>query len=288
MNSRFLSLAVLGLLFPSTSRADMQNNSADAASTVAIPFRLSGGYLIQVGGRIGTQTNLKFILDTGAPISIVDQKIADKLKLDRHPAESFNFDRNLKWESATFPEVQFGPIQATGVRMFVGQLVQYSEFARNVDAIIGMDLLKLSNFSIDYDARKIIFHPSGQKTPFVRDEPLSDCLILEIRVQGQPVRLIVDTGLPGILFYEDQLRKHVPTLRTVGNVTNVTMGARLRAKQATLPDVVIGRFIGDVSVLLVQAPSPEMLPGIDGIIGIAPLKARRINFDFQGKMLSWD
>ena len=40
-----------------------------------LPFRLSSGYLIQVEGRIGDQTNLKFILDTGASISMVVKEL---------------------------------------------------------------------------------------------------------------------------------------------------------------------------------------------------------------------
>jgi hypothetical protein len=37
-----------------------------------------------------------------------------------------------------------------------------------------------------------------------------------------------------------------------------------------------------------EGPSQDMLPGIDGIIGIVPLKARRVNFDFAGKIMSWE
>jgi predicted aspartyl protease len=282
MNSLLFSLACLALFLQTPLEPEVKNNS-----NAEIPFRLTAGYLIQVEGRIGTQNNLKFILDTGATISIVDRKIADKLRLDLHPAESLNFDRNLKWESGTFPEVQFGAIQASRIPMFVGQLSEYSEYAHNIDAIIGMDVLKLSNFSIDFDARKIIFHPSARKPSVVRGEPLSDCLILEIQVQSHPVRLIVDTGSPGILYYEDRLRRRVPELKTVGNITNVSTGGRLQAKQVKLPDVGFGRTSQNVSVPLVQAPPPEMLPGIDGIVGISVLKARRVNFDFFEHSLSW-
>jgi hypothetical protein len=72
---------------------------------------------------------------------MVDQRIAEKLKLDSRTAKSFNFDRNLKWETATVPEVQFGPVRAANVAVLVGDLARYSEFARKADAIIGMDLL---------------------------------------------------------------------------------------------------------------------------------------------------
>ena len=58
MNHWFLSVACLGLLFTSPSEAEVQYNSSESA-TSELPFRLSSGYLIEVEGRIGSQTNLK-------------------------------------------------------------------------------------------------------------------------------------------------------------------------------------------------------------------------------------
>jgi len=253
-----------------------------------LPFRLSSGYLIEVEGRIGTQGNLKFLLDTGATISIVDSRIAYQMKLERRPAESLSFERKLAWEVTTVPEVTLGGIKARNVQMLVGRLAEYSEFATKADVIIGTDLLKLSDFSIDYDTKKIIFHSQQREYTQPSGEPLSECVILELLVQGHPVRLIVDTGLPGLLLYEEPLLRQVPALRTAGNPIGVSMGGRLRAKQAVLPDVVIGARNGEVSVLLVDGPPPETLRGIDGIMGLAVLKARRVHFDFVEKRVSWE
>jgi hypothetical protein len=202
--------------------------------------------------------------------------------------ESFNFDRKLKWESATLPDLQFGPVHATNLTVFTGRLAEYSEFAKNVDAVIGMDLLKFSNFSIDFDTHKITFHPTTEKVSVVAGDPLLQCPILEVQVQGRPVRLIVDTGLAGIVLYEERLRTRVPGLRIAGHLADAAMGGRVQAKQATIPDVLFGKRNRDVSVLLVSSPTAEILPAIDGIIGIAALKAYRINFDFAGRRLSWE
>jgi len=291
MNTIVLSLA--SLLLTTTPQVDPAPTytftvAASAPSSGEMPFKLTSGYLIQVEGRIGMQSNLKFILDTGASITIIDQKIADKLKLDRRTAQSFNFDRKLKWDAATLPDLQFGLLHVTDITVFIGRLGEYSEFARNADAIIGMDLLKFTNLSIDFDAHKITFHPSMQKVSAVPGDPLSQCLILEVQVQGHPVRLIVDTGLAGIVLYEERLRQHVPGLRTSGHLADATMGGRVQVKQATIPDVVFGETNRDVAVLLVPSPAPDKLPGIDGIVGIAALKAHRINFDFSARTLHWE
>ena len=62
----------------------------------------------------------------------------------------------------------------------------------------------------------------------------------------------------------------------------------IRQGQATLPDVLFGKTNRDVSVLLVPSPAADILSGIDGIAGTAPLKAHRISFDFHGRTLRWD
>ncbi len=288
MNRWLLSLACLSLLFPSPSQAYDQPEPSENASGSALPFRLSSGYLIQVEGRIGDQTHLKFILDTGATISMVDQRIAQRLKLDAHPAQSFNFDRNLKWETAAVPEVQVGPIRAANVVVLVGDLARYSEFAKKADAIIGMDLLQLSNITIDFGAGNLIFDPAAPKTYLAGGDPMTKCLMVKLQVQGRPVHLIVDTGLRGIILYEERLRKSVPGLRTAGSIKNATMGGRVQAKQATLPDVVFGNKNREVPVLFLPSPAADTLPGIDGIVGIAALQARRVHLDFSAKTLSWE
>jgi predicted aspartyl protease len=259
-----------------------------ANRAVAVPFRLENGFLIVVKGRIGTQDNLRFLLDTGATISVVDSRVAERFTLERRSRDSFNFDRRLRWEVATFPEVQLGPVRAASVPMLVGRLAEYSENARNVDAIIGMDLLRLSSFTIEFDARNIIFHSVTQTNSANGRKQPSDCPILEVQIQGRPVRLIVDTGFPGILLYEERLRSSVPRLRTIGRVQDVTLGGRLQARQAILPDVILGARNRDVPAFLVTAPSSDIRPEIDGVIGLTFLKARRVNFDSVRNTLSWE
>lgn len=254
-----------------------------------MPFRISSGYLIEVEGRIGANTNLKFVLDTGSTTSIVDTHLADKLQLQRHHTESLNFNRMLAWGVATVPEIQFGPIKVQNSQVFVGRLGEYSEFTKKVDAIIGLDLLKQSNFSIDYDVKKVIFHPRSQyEDTHTSSEPASECVVLESQVQGQVVRLIVDTGFSGLLLYRERILKRIPKLRLAGNSKLVLVGDRLKATRVLIPDVVLGSKNEELSVLLVDAPPEYTLPGIDGIVGLTALRARRIHFNFVERTLSWE
>jgi predicted aspartyl protease len=127
----------------------------------------------------------------------------------------------------------------------------------------------------------LIFDLRPAKPYLAGGDPMTKCLVVELQVQDRPVHLLVDTGLQGILLYEERLRKTVPGLRTAGSIKNATMGGRMQVKQATLPDVVFGKRNREVPVLFLPSPAADMLPGIDGIVGIAALQARRVHFDFS-------
>jgi hypothetical protein len=151
-----------------------------------------------------------------------------------------------------------------------------------------MDLLRLNNFTIDFGAGHLIFDPGPPKAYLAGGDPLAKCLIVEFQVQGHPVHLLVDTGLQFMLMYEARLRKSVPELRTVGSLKNASMGGRLQVKQAVLPDVLLGNRSRELPVVFLPAPAEDASPGIDGIVGLAALQARRVHFDFPGQTLSWE
>lgn len=94
--------------------------------------------------------------------------------------------------------------------------------------------------------------------------------------------------MQGIVLYEERLRKSVPQLRTAGSIKSATMGGRMPVKQATLPDVVFGKRNREVPVVLLPSPAADTLPGIDGIVGLSVLQARRVHFGFSDKTMSWE
>jgi hypothetical protein len=75
----------------------------------------------------------------------------------------------------------------------------------------------------------------------------------------------------------------------VASAKDITqVGGRVQAKRTTIPDVRLGKMNREISVLLVASPAPQMLPGVEGMIGISSLKAHHINFDFGARTLRWD
>jgi Aspartyl protease len=110
---------------------------------------------------------------------------------------------------------------------------------------------------------------------------------VKILIQEHPVHLVVDTGVEGVLLYEDRLLENVPNLRIEGRTKATSLGRRLRAEWATVPNVSIGTTNRDMRVLLMNASPGQTLRGIDGYIGTASLRARWIEFNFKTKTLTF-
>jgi len=249
-----------------------------------IPFELVSGFLVVVDGQIGNLDGLKFILDTGATHSLIDRKVADRLHLKRRSGELISFDRYIPVEWAIIPELRAGPLRTETLRVVVVKLAEYSDVAEHADGIIGLDLLTQSKkFTIDYDTRTVSLQLAEVGTA---GRFSSACFVIPLIVQGLQVNLAVDTGLQGIVLYKNRLRKGLPNMRIEGESTNAVMG-RLRGTQVRLPGVRIVDAEVVSTAILIDGPDDKTLPGVDGYLGPATLQAKRIEFDFDAKVLRW-
>jgi len=129
-------LSLVAALTAQASALDLQH----PCPSLALPFDMVSNFEVVVQGQIGELDGLKFILDTGSSHSVIDRRVADRIGLHRRPGKVFNFDRDLAIEWADVP--MFGSADAHRERPHEGrQTRRDSEFADNVDGIIGLDVL---------------------------------------------------------------------------------------------------------------------------------------------------
>lgn len=286
---RFLCPLLFTLSFAYAIAAQQDLTDKSAPVSVEMPFRLGSGYLIVVEGRVGDLTGLKFILDTGTSTSFLDTHVASKLRLKRRANSVINFGKTVPVESSAIPNVQFGPVQAKNVEMYIGDLGKFSDFAIGIDAIIGLDLLQQNNLTLDYKAHKVVFdHINHTNRGTAARLENGWYLTVDLLVQDHPLHLILDTGVEGIILFEDRVRAKVPGLRMGNVIEGVTIGRRINAKEATVPGMSLGPVKVDGRVLLLKGRSENKLDGIDGFLGVASFRAERISLNFATKMISWE
>jgi predicted aspartyl protease len=243
-----------------------------------IPFRMSGEYLVTVEGQIGSLYGLRFVIDTGATYSVVNRKIAQSLHLVHASGRIFKFDHYATVDWAVFPNLQVGPIAVSNAKLIVDQI---RDPAREVDAIIGLDLLaKSKRLRIDYENQTVSF---GERS--ARDAPNLTCLTAQIILQDRALNLVADTALRGFILYEDNAR-HYP--RSVLKLDKKARVGETHARQARISAGSSDVGAPEVTVYLITRPSSGVPAGVDGYFGMDTLKAHAVEFDFENRRLRWD
>lgn len=256
---------------------------SESKAIQASPFELASDFLIVVEGKVGNLDGLKFIVDTGATHSVIDRKVAERLQLKLQAGRITNFDRSISIQWADLPALSLGSLRVEGVRVMILDVANYSELAKGVDGIIGLDLLSRSKkFIIDYSKKTLYFELAQNGI----HRPTPTFFVVPIILQGIVMRLEVDTGVSEILLYRDRLRTRLVKLRYEGEPKPVTMG-RIKGAQITLPGFKISGPDEVVTVVLIDGPSDGTLPNLDGYLAISALHAKRIEFDFANMVLLW-
>ena len=259
-----------------------------ADSRTEIPFKLYRDYTIIVQGSIGGLRKCNLLMDTGAVPSVLDLRVARKLRLAGKPEEVSVFTQGIQAQGVVLPDLRLGPIRAEAVSVLVRDLLYIEEcLGVRVDAMVGLDVLGRSNFSIDYEAKKLVFGPV---------EPLGSAFTIQagpgfvyatLQIQGQDVRLLVDTGTNHLLLFNGRVQSRLTGLCALGTRTSSNMGGDLTLKQVQLRKVRLGTNDFPTLEAFLLDNSGGDLAGLDGLLGVRSLGLTRLSFDFAKQTISW-
>jgi aspartyl protease len=253
-----------------------------------VPFTVQDGYLIVVEARIGGQRRVKLALDTGASHSVLRPDLAKGLEFAPRPVRVVNLDQVVTQKMVEVADFQLGPIRIPQLPMMMNDLAYLRETAPGVDGVIGLDVLRLQSFSIDFGRRKITFGAPRVLRSSVPMETSQSYLAIELRMLKRPVRLLLDTGVRTILLYRDRMGERLPNLKIEQQIRGASLSGGASLEVVTLPRVQLnGTDLERRAVLLRNSPA-GVLPGVDGYLSLTALGARRVSFDFETSLLSWE
>jgi hypothetical protein len=190
----------------------------------------------------------------------------------------------VEWVS--IPELRLGPLHNFGLSVPTADLSYLNELAGHVDAIVGLDVLRTSSFTIDYTLKRITFGPIAASGFGVPMQLESSYLIVIAPVQGSPVRLVVDSGANRLVLYEDRIDGRIAGIREAGETTVSSLGGGIRVKHVWLPPAMLGTTTLNGDALMLSSSAAAMLDA-DGYLGLTTLHASRVAFDFRHNTLSW-
>jgi predicted aspartyl protease len=283
---RILSRA--GVLLCTVGMAAIQvlaaSRGADLAS-VAIPFQLERGHLVIVQGALGELTGRRLVVDTGSSPTILDARIAQELKLQGSLSRLELFNGSSLARTSILPSLTLGPVTAKSLPVLVSDLsfVQRDVGIR-IDAIIGLDVLRTS-FVIDYEARLIRFGSLPALPGSVPFESAPPLVTVIVQVQGQPARVLVDTGASGLLLFRKAHRFDLLSVKRSQTADNLT--GPFEREQVEVSDLRLGSSDLGRRIAYLANARESVSRDYDGLMGIPALGIKQIAFDFERGLLSW-
>jgi len=243
--------------------------------------------LIVVSCSVGSLANLTCIVDTGATETVVDTSIAKSLSLAARPDRATFLTQEVAVSAVSIPSLQLGPLRIENLPGLATDLSTLTpQLGIRPDILVGMDVLDRTNFLIDYQARQLTFAPAQQ--PLAHTASLihkQRFALVESFVTGRRVLLQVDTGFPGLLLYEASAGNFAGPGGLEGRVESLshTFVASHRGRQ----EVRIGDWRSShLDLSVIEADQNSLV--FDGLLGPQALHARRIAFDFENNLVSWE
>jgi gag-polyprotein putative aspartyl protease len=258
-----------------------------AAQSDFVPFRLQNGFLILVTGSIGPLPDLTFIVDTGAYRTVVDAAVAKNLGLAGRSDQVLAAGRSLPVERVELPALQFGPVLVTRLSALSMDLKAISSrFGVPIHAVVGLDILRSKSFLIDYKQTRIYFGQATVAGPVLAFDPTSPYLVVTLKIESEPVRLLVDTGADQISLFAHRvpsgLQKHS---QMEASGTSAAGQVAARFFRASKVDYGAPRGRGKLVFIV---PGDQDFIAYDGHLGVRSLGAARVYFDLAHNLMSWE
>lgn len=166
---QLLALALAALLVPALGGDEAKDNP-NKSKPVVVPFEMldSGHMAVQV--KVNGKGPYRLIFDTGAPISLVNNKLARESGMTKGMAKpAFSLFGGLG--EATIKTLEVGGAKASDVPAVVMDHPTVAQIAKVLDkeiyGIVGFPFFARYKMTLDYKAKTMTLSPSGYKPPDV-------------------------------------------------------------------------------------------------------------------------
>jgi hypothetical protein len=246
------------------------------------------GYLAIVEGSIGNLQRLNFLVDTGANPSVVDQETVRTLKLTTQPARVNLSNRTVQTQLVVLPSLLLGPLRVRSIPVLTEDLSAYQDpLGCRLDAIVGLDVLRRSSFTIDYKHKELRFGPIENLTfsaPFDTDEPV---VTIRMQLQKRQLRVVVDSGGPDLMLFRTRIPNAI-NFEALGTETVADASGSFERRRVRIPEVYLGEEKIGPQIAFIADDRKDEGDNFDGVLGVRGPQFSKIAFDFEHRRFWWE
>jgi predicted aspartyl protease len=202
-----------------------------ASLVIRIRMRENGRMLVPVA--VNGAGTYAFLFDTGAAITVLSHSLAKRLGLTVTKEEQVHtFAGKVSLSAGRVDSLRIGNYHIVGSNVLIGDLGRLFNQSPEVDGILGQDILSRFNYLIDRRAASLEIEEgnnlaaalSGTKVSFERRAG-----VICVPVAGGALRLLLDSGNPYLVVYEDAAHSCNAILAVSGdeNVVGSSLGCRV-------------------------------------------------------------
>ena len=262
------------------------DSTADARPTGEIPFEFGHSYMVVVKGSLNGVKGRNLLIDTGSNPMVLDAEMARKLGVQGQTGDLQTLYGSVSGAKGILSSATLGPVAAKSIPVFIADLSFISkDLGTRIDAVVGLDVLKVNNFLIDYESRRIVFGSRAtyrDSIPFATDPPI---VTVSVSIGGETKRLLVDTGAEGLFLFRDENRRAESSTTAMFQNTS-HFSPVLNREQIEVSDVRLGKLHwAKHAAYLVRGEDSSH--DFDGLLGLPALGVTQVVFDFDRGRLGW-
>lgn len=219
--SKPFSLVAVSCFLVATSQGiadEMTRPARPATSVVRINVRGNGRLLVPVA--VNAEEECRFLFDTGATTTLISERLAERIGVDASRTEKvYTFAGKMTLSAGRVEMLRIGNRGIAGIEVLIADLGRLFNLDAEIDGILGQDVLSRFNYLLDRRGRKLEIEAgsslspdfSGRRVTFAKHGGK-----ISVPAAGGAVRLILDSGNPYLVIYEDAASR-IETVVRMGN-----------------------------------------------------------------------